>query len=261
MWTIKIIFQFWKMNLLSAFEYKISFFTQVFVMIINDFLFFAVWIFFFKIFKTIWWLDIWKFAILLSIMVMVFWIVHTFFYGYLKIWQMIEDWKLDSHLLLPKNILVRLITSSMMTTAIWDIIYAFLLMLLIPNLTLFMVFQIVFYSIIWSFTFIWFMLIFVSLSFFIWSSKNIVRWVMESLLWPSHYPPAIFDWTILKYIFMTIVPVYFVVFWQFELMLDFNFEKFIFLILWSLSFVIVWISVFYSWLKRYESWNMINTNI
>lgn len=105
--TLILIFQFWKLNLLSAMEYKMSFFTQVFMMILNDFLFFTVWIFFFKIFGTIGWLKIWEYAIMLSIMVMVFWIVHTFFNGYYRIAQMIEEGKLDSHLLLPKNILVR----------------------------------------------------------------------------------------------------------------------------------------------------------
>lgn len=259
--TLKLILYFWKLNLLSAMEYKLSFFVQVIWMVINDFFFFWVWVFFFKKFWTIWGLDMWTFAILLSIMVMVFWIVHTFFNWYYKIWAMIEEWKLDSHLLLPKNILIRLITSSLMVSAIWDIIYGFLLMLLIPNLTIFIVLKIVFFAIIWSFTFVGFMLIFTSLSFFIWSSKNIVRSAMESILWPSHYPPWIFEWTILKYIFMTIIPVYFIVFWQFELMLNFSILWLIKLIFWSLFFVCLWVFIFYSWLKKYESWNMINTNV
>lgn len=259
--TLVLILHFWKLNLLSAMEYKLSFFTQVFMMVVNDALFFLVWVFFFKIFWTIWGLDIWKFAILLSIMVMVFWIVHTFFNGYYRIGQMIEEWKLDSHLLLPKNILVRLITSSMMVSAIWDIAYAFLIMFLIPNLTFLIVLKIVTFAIIWSFTLIWFMLIFTSLSFFIWSSRNIIRWIFDAILRPSHYPPWIFEWTILKYIFMTLIPVYFIVFAPFELILNFSFEKLLFLIWWSIFFVFLWSRVFYIWLKRYESGNMINTNI
>jgi len=259
--TLQLILYFWKMNLLSAMEYKLSFFVQIFSMIVNDFLFFLVWIFFFKIFWTIGWLEIWEFAILLSIMVMVFWIVHTFFNGYYRISMMIEEWKLDSHLLLPKNILVRLITNSLMVSAIWDIFFAFLLMLLIPNLTFLIVLKIIIFAIIWSFTFIWFMLIFQSLSFFIWSSRNIVRWIFESLLWPSHYPPGIFEWTVLKYIFMTIIPIYFIIFAPFELVMNFSFQKLLFLIFWSLFFVFLWIWVFYKWLKRYESGNMLNTNV
>jgi ABC-2 type transport system permease protein len=259
--NILLVFTFWKLNLLSAMEYKISFFIQIFSMIINDFLFFLVWIFFFEMFWKIGWLDMWTFALLLSIMVMVFWIVHTFFNGYLKIWQMIEEGRLDTHLLLPKNILLRLITWSLMVSAIWDILYAFLLMFLIPNLTLFLIFQIIFFSIIWSATFIWFMLIFTSLSFFIWGSKNIVNGMFEALLWPSHYPPNIFEWTILKYIFMTIIPIYFVVSWPFDVIVNFTFTKFIILISWSMFFVFAGSYVFYKWLKKYESGNMMYTNV
>lgn len=238
-----------------------SFFIQIFMMIVNDFLFFLIWIFFFKIFWTIWGLDYGTFAILLSIMVMVFWIVHTFFNGYYRIWTMIEEWKLDSYLLLPKNILVRLIASSMMTVAIGDIIYSFMLMTIIPDVNAFIILKIIFYSLIWSVTFIWFMLLFTSLAFYTWSSKNLTKWIFESLLWPSHYPPWIFDWTILKYIFMTIVPVYFVVFGQFELMIEFSIKKFLVLIGWTLFFLFLWTFVFYKWLKRYESGNMVNTNV
>lgn len=259
--TISLMLHFWKLNFLSALEYKMSFFIQVFMMIVNDALFFFVWILFFKIFGTIGGLDMGHFAILLSIMVMVFWIVHTFFAGYYKIWMLIEEGKLDSHLLLPGNLLVRLTTSSMMTVAIGDILYAFLLMFLIPNLSIFIVVQIIFYAMIGSITFIGFMLIFTSLSFYIGSSRNIVKWMFEWLLWPSHYPPGIFEGTILKYILMTILPVYFMVFAQFELVLEFRLEKFLFLIWWSIFFLALWSFVFYRGLKRYESGNMIQTNV
>jgi ABC-2 type transport system permease protein len=134
-------------------------------------------------------------------------------------------------------------------------------MFLIPNLTIIMIFEIVFLSIIWSFTFLGFMLIFISLSFYIWSSRNIIRWVFESILWPSHYPPWIFDWTILKYVFMTIIPVYFTVYGQFELVLNFSLWGLIRLILWSMFFLSLGTLIFYRGLKKYESGNMINVNV
>ncbi len=261
MQTIKLILHFWKLNILSAMEYKVSFIIQIIGMIVNDFMFFLIWVFFFRIFWTMGWLDIWKFAILLSIMVMVFWILHTFFNWYSKIWMMIEEGRLDNYMLLPKNLLIKLIVSSMMISAIWDILYSFILMFLIPNLTIIMIFEIVFLSIIWSFTFLGFMLIFISLSFYIWSSRNIIRWVFESILWPSHYPPWIFDWTILKYVFMTIIPVYFTVYGQFELVLNFTLFGLIRLILWSMFFLSLWTFIFYRGLKKYESGNMINVNV
>ncbi|NDK08436.1 hypothetical protein EOM39_04295 [Candidatus Gracilibacteria bacterium] len=261
MQTIKIILQFWKLNLLSAMEYKVSFIIQVFGMIINDFMFILVWIFFFKIFKTLGGLDIGTFAILLSIMVMVFGIMHTFFNGYSKIVSMIEEGKLDSYLLLPKNLLIKLLASSMMTSAIGDLIYAFLLMFLIKDLTVFRVIEIIILSIIGSITFLGFLLIFISLTFYIGSSKNIIRGAFESILGPSHYPPGIFNGTILKYLFMSIIPVYYVVFGQFELVLNFSLLLLLKLIMGSIFFLSLGVFAFYRGLKRYESGNMLNVNV
>ncbi|MFA5917138.1 MAG: ABC-2 family transporter protein [Candidatus Gracilibacteria bacterium] len=261
MQTIKLILHFWKLNILSAMEYKVSFIIQIIGMIVNDFMFFLIWVFFFRIFGTLGGLDIGKFAILLSIMVMVFGILHTFFNGYSKIGMMIEEGKLDNYMLLPKSLLVKLIVSSMMISAIGDILYSFLLMFLIPNLTIIMIFEIVFLSIIGSFTFLGFMLIFISLSFYIGSSRNIIRGFFDAILGPSHYPPGIFDGTILKYVFMTIIPVYFTVYGQFELVLNFTLGGLIKLILGSIFFLSLGTLIFYKGLKKYESGNIINVNV
>lgn len=258
---MKIILQYWKLNFLSIIEYKISFFIEVFAMLINDVLFISIWYMFFLKFWEIWGMDFWNFAILMSIMVMVFAIVHIFFAWYYSIWIKIENWKLDSHLLLPKNILVRLLSDKMMIWAFWDLIFSFMLMYFIPNLSFLIVFKIIVFSILWSLTFVWFLLIFASLSFFIWSSKNLMKWVFEAVLWPSHYPPWIFEWTILKFVLMTVLPVFYVVFLPYNLILDFNIFWFLELIIVSLFFLFLWVFTFYRWLKRYESGNMLNTNV
>jgi len=258
---MKILLQYWKLNFLSLIEYKLNFLIEISSMILNDILFVSIWYMFFMKFWSIWWMNFWEYAILMSIMVIIFAYVHIFFWNYQSIWIMIEEWKLDSHLLLPKNILLRLLSGKMITSAFWDLIFWIMLMFFIPNLTILIVFKILILSFIGSLVFIWFLLIFVSLSFYFWSSKNLIRWIFESILWPSHYPPNIFEWTVLKYLFMTIIPVYFVVFLPYELVSNFSFIWFIYLILATLLFLSLWVTIFFRWLKRYESGNMINTNI
>ena len=258
---MKILLQYWKLNFLSLLEYKVSFLIQTFWMILNDILFFSIWYLFFMKFHTIWWMVFWDFVLLMTIMVMVFAIIHIFFAWYQNIWTMIEKWKLDSHLLLPKNLLIRLVSSSMIVSAFWDLLFWFITMCFIPNITIILVFKIILVSILWSITFLWFLLIFVSLSFFIWSSRNLIRWVMEAILAPGHYPPGIFEWTFLKYIFMTIIPVYFVMFLPYELSVNFTLLWFLKLLSWSLFFLFLWVFTFCKWLKRYESGNILNTNV
>lgn len=258
---MKIILQYWKLNFLSIIEYKISFLIQFLSMIINDILFVSIWYMFFMKFWTIWGMNFNNFAVLMIIMVFVFAIVHIFFWWYYSLPIMIEQWKLDNHLLLPKNILVRLISNYMMVAAFWDLIFWFMLMYFIPDFSFLLVLKIIVVSIFWAITFLWFLFIFWSLSFFIWSSKNLLRWVFEAVLWPSHYPPWIFEWTILKYIFMTILPIFLIVFLPYNLVIDFSIEWFLVLIFWSLFFLFLWFFTFYKWLKKYESGNMLNTNV
>lgn len=258
---MKILLEYWKLNFLSAIEYKMSFFIQVFAMILNDILFIAIWFLFFLKFWTIWWMAFHDFVFLMSIMVMVFALVHIFFWGYNTIWTMIEQWKIDNHLLLPKNLLVRLVSNRMVISTFWDFIFSLMLLYFVPNFSWMIVAKVILFSIFWAITFLWFLLIFVSLAFFIWSSRNLVKWIFEAVLWPSHYPPGIFEWTILKYVFMTILPIFYVIFLPYKLVINFDIMWFFVLICWSLFFLFLWVYTFYLWLRRYESGNMLNTNI
>ena len=258
---MKILLTYWKLNFLSLIEYKVNFLVEIVSMLINNFIFVSVWYLFFLRFWTIWWMDFWHFALLSCIMVLIFAIIHMFFVWYIQMWTMIEQWKLDSHLLLPKNILLRLLTSRMYGSAFWDLVYAFLLLIFVPNVTFVLVLKIILVAIFWAATYLWFLLIFISLSFFVWSSRNMVNWAREAILWPGHYPPWIFEWTILKYILMTIIPVFYVVFLPYELVFNFTFKWFLSLLAWSSFFLFLWVYIFYKWLNRYESWNMLNTNV
>src|SRR6185436_17835451 len=50
---LKFLLAVWKANLLSVMEYRISFITQVIGMMLNDFMYFAIWIIFFQQFKDV----------------------------------------------------------------------------------------------------------------------------------------------------------------------------------------------------------------
>src|SRR5512139_2670302 len=56
---IKFLLAIWKTNLLSIMEFRVPFLTQVIGMILNDFIYFAIWIIFFKTFNEMrgWGID------------------------------------------------------------------------------------------------------------------------------------------------------------------------------------------------------------
>lgn len=72
--------------------------------------------------------------------------MHIFLYGSRKIGEMVMNGSLDAHLLLPKNILLRILTSGFSVTAIGDLIYGIGLLFLIKNLTLIFIIKVVFVS-------------------------------------------------------------------------------------------------------------------
>lgn len=82
---------------------------------------------------------------------------------------------LDAHLLLPKNILIRILVSGFSVTAIGDLLYAIGLLFLVKNLTLIFIGKLIFVSICGGIIFTGFMVIFESLAFRIGSSKELSR--------------------------------------------------------------------------------------
>ena len=50
---LKFLLAIWKSNLLSAMEYRVAFLTQVFGMMLNNFMYFTIWIIFFNRFNDV----------------------------------------------------------------------------------------------------------------------------------------------------------------------------------------------------------------
>ena len=73
--------------------------------------------------------------------------MHIFLYGSRKIGEMIMNGSLDAHLLLPKNILLRILSSGFSITAIGDLIYGIGLLFLVKDLTPIFIVKVIFVSI------------------------------------------------------------------------------------------------------------------
>lgn len=193
MQTFKTILSFYKYNLLSAMEYRVSFMVLVLFMVLNDSFFLAIWYFLFQKFPIIRGVNFEQFISLLSVFVLIFAIMHIFFRGCHFISRMISDGQLDNHLLLPGNLLLRILASSLDTSAIGDLVYALLLLFLIPNVTVLFIMKLVLLSFIGAITFVGFMTMIHSLSFYLGNIGEFARTAFEGVLGPSHYPPSIFE--------------------------------------------------------------------
>lgn len=257
---IWIILQFWKLNFLRVLEYRWSLVTQAFWMMISDTITIVMWIFFFDKLWKIGWMDINDYVILYSVLLFVFSYVHVFFGGYQEIAENIMDGKIDSYLLLPKNELILMLVNSFKIYALWDLFFWIWILFFIKWASLLFIGKILILSLFGALIFLGFMILFQSLAFYMGSSRELSRAMFELMLWPTHYPPKIYEWSFLKILFLTVMPVYYAFFFPYELVQSFDPIKFLYIVLATVFFLSLWVFTFYRWLRRYESGNLMNIN-
>ncbi|EKE29840.1 MAG: hypothetical protein ACD_2C00088G0005 [uncultured bacterium (gcode 4)] len=258
---LKDYFLLFSANMKIVLEYKLSFVIQAITMIISNTSFFIIWYFIFDKFWTFGWFWFRDYMILLNSVLMSFSIVHILFWWYSWISRWSTNWSLDNFLLMPRSVLFKILASWLPNSIFWDLLNALILPFLIPDFWIWDFLLLFYLSFIWWIIYISFIVTAESLSFYLWSSKELSRALHELILWPPNYPQKIFEWTIFKLLFVTIIPVYYVFYLPFNLIENFEWKWFAILHIAAVVFVLIWYLTFKNWLKRYESWNLINSNI
>ena len=188
--------------------------------------------------------------------------MNIFFYGSRKISEKVTAGQLDADLLLPKDLLLRLLLNGINITAYGDLLYWILLLFFVKGVTILFLCKLVFVSIFAGLVFTGFMLIFESLGFRIWSSRELSKAIFEAVLWPSHYPQGIFQYKFLQLLFVSLIPIFFISYLPYNMVTsEFSIQNILMLMAASEFFFGLWYILFYKWLKRYESGNTININM
>lgn len=259
---LKLAYTFRKLNIQWAMAYRVSFLAAITSMLLNDVVMIMVFYLLFQKFGTIGWLDFQWYLKLDVVVITVYSFMTIPFFWSRKISDKIVNGQLDSDMLLPKDLLLRLITNGISMSAYGDLLFGIIALFFIKGVTLLFLIKLVFVWLLGWLTFTWFMLIFESLGFWIGSSRELTQAIFNVMLWPSMYPEKIFEWSFFALLFKTVLPVFFVIYLPYNMLtLDFSLINTIILISVSVFFFGVWYFLFYKWLKRYESWNAINVNM
>ncbi len=259
---LKLAYTFRKLNMQSAMAYRTSFWVAVFSMVINDIVMIIVFYMLFQKFGTIGGLDFQWYLRLNTVVIGGYCVMNIFFYGSRKISEKVASGQLDSDLLLPKDLLLRLLLNWINITAYGDLLYGILLLFFVKWVTVLFLIKLLVVSVFAGITFTGFMLIFESLGFWIWSSRELSKAIFEAVLWPSHYPQGIFQSRFLKLLFVSVIPIFFIAYLPYNMITyDFSIQNSLMLIAASIFFFGLWYTLFYKWLKRYESGNTINVNM
>ncbi len=208
--NLKLIGSYFWLNLKKEWQYKQSFFMQIFMMIINDLFFIIQWLIIFDLIDNIGGYGFKETMLLWAVAAGGYGVSHAFFGGAFNIKDMVYDGKLDVFLTQPKNVLINVCCSSTSISAVGDIIYAFVA-LAIAGASWWWYLLIIPISIMAGLIYVAVYVCYVSLAFHIKRGDAVAHAVEGTLNKVGTYPPQIFS-TAVKWLFVTIIPALFYTF-------------------------------------------------
>lgn len=243
-----------KTSLRASISRRGAFLMETSLMIVNNGIFFAIWLIFFDKFKKVgsWELvDMWA---LLAISTGAYGLMQILFGGVKFLSHMIAHGELDPYMTQPKNLLLHIISSKSQAKG-WGHLLTTVLLLLLTDLgTPWNVLLVTICAITGCLVFAAFGVIVHSLPFWLGSVQGLSKKYFDSLYLFAAYPTNIYS-GMLQIIMFTFIPAGIIGYLPVELVRNFSFEKLILLLFSALTFVAFAFGVFYAGLKRYESGN------
>jgi len=256
---IKVILLSIKYNIMRQMINKVTFVTNVGFMILNNASFIIQWIILFSLKDDIGGYTIKQVVLLWGIAAGTYGLSNILFYKAFDLSELIINGKLDTFLVQPKNVLLSVITSDSSISAIGDLIYGYICLLIygitIENFLLFTLFIITGTIIISALA-----SILGSLSFWIVRGDMISDSIINTMINVATYPGSIFKNGV-KIILYTIIPVGIVNYLPADTIIKFNITNVIVIIAFAIFVTIVAFVIFDKGLKRYSSSNLMSSRI
>jgi ABC-2 type transport system permease protein len=257
---IRFLAELWKLNLASALEYRASFISQVFGMMLNDGIYFVFWLIFFDRFKMVRGLQMSDMLLLFSIVAAGFGLAMGFFGNSEKISELISTGRLDYYLVLPRNVLLHVLASRSMISAWGDLIFGVLIFSISGYTSLPQVLLWVGATICSGIIMMCSFAIFGSLAFWLGISSPLAYQARSALITLAMYPDSLFQGGI-RFIMFTIIPAALVGGMPYTIVKTLNWQAMAVLASLALLFIALMTAVFYGGLKKYESGSAVNLNL
>lgn len=238
---------------------KTSFIMNIVFMILNNATFIIQWIIIYSLKDNIGGYSIKQVFLLWGIASFTFGVSHFFFKKSFKLSDIINDGKLDSFLVQPKNVLISAITTDVEPSAIGDMIYGYIMLFFYGiNLRNFILFT--FLGIMGGLIITSVAVILGSLSFWL-NKSDVIADTGNSLLNSfGTYPDGIFK-GISKIILYTIVPAGIINYMPVRIICNFNIFSFLIVIGVTILFILLSFVIFYKGLRRYSGTNLMIAKI
>lgn len=254
--SIKLILYYFKFNLSSVMEYRVSFLVQSFGMAINNASFIFFWWILFNNVSSIGGYGFKDVMMLWALSSSAFGFCFVVFGNVNQVTRMILNGELDTYLLQPKDPLINIVCSKTIVSAWGDTLYGVILFFIVRGFDLkgFLLFFL--FCITASLIFASILVTVHALSFYSGNIEGLAQLITEFIISFSIYPEGIFKGG-LKYILYTFIPAAFMVYIPARVINSFN----LIMVLEVLVAAVIWILIayimFYRGLRKYESGNLI----
>ncbi len=257
---LKFLFAVWKANLQSTMEYRVSFLSQVIGMILNNSIYFLVWVIFFDRFKAVRGWGLSDMYVTFGITASAFGLVSLLFGNTFNLGDIISKGRLDYYLSFPRPVLLHAVASRSVASGMGDLTYGFLSYIVSGVFSwdgmLRFLLAILFSAVIFAA----FIIIVQSLAFWIGTTSYLSGIALNAMITFAIYPITLFD-TGARLILFTLIPAALMGAVPASFVHSFGWDTLAQLAMGALVFLGIAIWLFYFGLHRYESGSAIQTEI
>ena len=250
----------WQANFASALEYRAAFISQIIGMFLNNAVYFAFWVVFFDRFKAIRGWGLSDMFLLMSIVALGYGLAFTFFGNTLQLSRLIAQGQLDYYLALPRNVLLNVLASRMINSALGDMSYGLITYLFTGRFTLPEIALWLIASLLVAVIFVMAFTLFHSLTFWLGNASALAEQAANAMLTFAMYPADIFQGAV-RFIMFTIIPAAFVGLVPLNVVRGLDVNGLAWLALAAVVITIISSTMFYAGLRRYESGSAMNVNV
>lgn len=256
----KFLLAVWKANLLSAMEYRAAFLSQAIGMMVNDFMYFVIWIIFFDRFQDVRGWGIHDMYLTYGVLASAFGLVSLLFGNAFNLSEIITQGRLDYYLSLPRPVLLHAVASRMIASGMGDFSYGFVSYALSGYFSWDGLLRFLLATLLAAIVFAAFLILVQSFAFWLGIMSNLSALALNALLTFGIYPITLFD-NYAKLILFTLIPAALMGAVPAEFIRAFTWQSLLQLLVGAVSFLLVAIAVFRLGLKRYESGSAIQVEV
>jgi ABC-2 type transport system permease protein len=257
---LKFLLAIWKANLLSAMEYRVAFLTQAVGMMLNDFMYFIIWIIFFDRFKEVRGWGVNDMFLTYGVLASSFGLVSLLFGNAFNLSDIISKGRLDYYLSMPRPVLLHAVASRMIASGMGDFTYGFVSYGLSGYFSWDGLLRFILATFLAATVFAAFLILIQSLAFWLGIMSNLSALALNAMLTFGIYPITLFD-NYAKFMLFTIIPAAFMGAVPAEFIRTFTWPRLLELLGGATAFLLIAVAVFRTGLRRYESGSAIQVEV